>query len=96
MLIRRRPFNVAAKSGSHFRKGLEAFLSPSQKLIADTRNPESFETSEPFKEIEYEDDCGCGDAALQHSCVRFNVNCRLILQKEHDDWNRGGNLPAAD
>jgi hypothetical protein len=49
LLIRRRPFNVAAKSGSHSRKGLEAFLSPSQKLMANTRNPESFETSEPFQ-----------------------------------------------
>ena len=65
------------------------------KLMADTRNPESFETSEPSKEIEYEGDCGCGYAAL-HSCVRFGVNCRLILQKEHNDGNRGGNLLAAD
>jgi hypothetical protein len=65
------------------------------KLMADTRNPESFETSEPSKETEYEDDCGCGYAAL-HSCVRFGVNCRLIRQKEHNDGNREGNLLAAD
>ena len=36
--------------------------------MADKRNPESFATSEPSKEIEDEDDCGCGYAAL-YSCV---------------------------
>ena len=95
MLIRPRTLNVAAKSASHSRKGLEGVAFAVTKLMADTRNPESFETSEPSKEIEYEDDCGCGYAAL-YSCVRFGVNCRLILQKEHNDGNRRGNLPPAD
>jgi hypothetical protein len=80
-----------------FQKGLEGVAFAVTMLMADTRNPESFATSEPSKEIEDEDedDCGCGYAAL-YSCVRFGVNCRLILQKEHNDGNRGGNLPAAD
>jgi hypothetical protein len=95
MLIRPRTLNVAAKSASHSRKGLEGVASAVTKLKADTRNPESFETNEPSKEIEYEDDCGCGCAAL-HSSVRFGVNCRLILQKEHNDGNRRSNLPPGD
>jgi hypothetical protein len=91
MLIR--TLNVAAKSASHSRKGLEGVAFAVTKLMADTRDPESFETSEPSKEIEC--DCGCGYAA-PYSCVRFGVNCRLILQKEHNDGNRRGNLPPAD
>ena len=93
-LIRPRTLNVVAKSASHSRKGLEGVSFAVTKLMGDTRNPESFETSEPSKEIEYEDDCGC--YAALYSCVRFDVNCRLILQKEHNDGNRRGNLPPAD
>jgi hypothetical protein len=50
MLIR--TLNVAAKSASHSRKGLEGVAFAVTKLMADTRDPESFETSEPSKEIE--------------------------------------------
>jgi hypothetical protein len=47
MLIR--TLNVAAKSASHSRKGLEGVAFAVTKLMADTRDPESFETSEPPK-----------------------------------------------
>src|ERR1700747_2350041 len=73
--------NLAAKRASHSRKGLEGVAFAVTKLMADTRDPESFEASEPSKEIEHEDDCGCGYAAL-YSCVRFGVKCRRILQNK--------------